>query len=103
MPWKDWLADIAAWILIGVVVLMGTVARVVSEVREGDRKRFLSKRLIWEVPGVIVLVFVTSGISSYMELGQSATAAIGIILGWVGPNIITDVVEAGIIRIRGRR
>lgn len=111
MPWKqlppDWWAEkldeLFLFFSLLSAVVIGTVTKVATEVKEGDREKILSSRLLLDAPAVLMMASVTYGVVEYLDLGAGAAGAIGAVLGYLGPRTAYLLVDALAHRIRGGR
>lgn len=109
MPWKqlppDWWAEridqLFLFLSLLSAVALGTVTKVATEVKEGERDKILSSRLLLDVPAVLMMASVTYGIVEYLGLGAGAAGAIGAVLGYLGPRTAYLLIDALAHRIRG--
>lgn len=109
MPWKnlppDWIAEqierILLYISLVSAVALGTITKVATEVRNGERDKILGSRLLLDLPAVLMMASVAYGAGEFMELGAGATGAIGALLGYLGPRTAYLLINALADRIRG--
>ncbi len=85
------LAMLAATTAAGVV--LGTLTRILDQVREGKRERFWSRMLLVDGLGVLFVILIALGVAEYFRLGQLATVALSVVLGRAGPPLIDHAVE----------
>lgn len=114
MPWRqlppDWMQWLAArmdelmlYMSLVAAVMLGTLTKVAAEVRDGIREKFLSSRLLLDVPAVLMMASVAYGVAEFAELTPGAASAVGCILGYVGPKAASLLIHAVADRIRGGR
>lgn len=89
MPYShlpSWLQALAGALGLSVMgVALGRMAYHAEEVR-AERRKLVSLHLVLEVPIIGAMSLLTWGIGAYFELGVSGVAALGPLLGWMGPR-----------------
>lgn len=109
MPWKhlppDWWAEkLDKLILLASMisaVMLGMITKVAAEVRDGDRDKILSRRLLLDAPAVLMMGAITYGIAEYFGLRAGSAGAVGAVLGYLGPRATYLLIDALAHRIRG--
>lgn len=98
MPWKntppDWIQAALLLLSTALAVSIGTVVRIMDQVREGERSKFWSRRLFVDAIGTVFMILVSAGIAEHLELGLIAACALAAILGRGGPPLIDRAVDA---------
>lgn len=111
MPWKqlppEWWAEKLDELILVISLLsavtLGTVTKVATEVRDGDRDKILSRRLFLDVPAVFMMGAITYGVAEYFNLQAGSAGAVGAVLGYLGPRTAYLLIDALAHRIRGGR
>ncbi len=79
-------------------VLVGTLTRIFDQVREGQRERFFTRRLLVDGLGCLFIILVCLGVAEYFQLQTFATVAVSVLLGRAGPPAIDQMFDAFITR-----
>lgn len=108
MPWKnlppqDWMTLITNFLGLILAGLMGTLSRILDQIAEGERDRVLSKELITDFLGFLLMVVAAAGVSEYFEMGSIATAALAGILCRGGTPMLDVLISSLVTRARGPR
>ncbi|WP_299316224.1 hypothetical protein [uncultured Halomonas sp.] len=109
MPWKQlppewWSAkwdELFLFFSILSAVALGMATKVASEVKDGEREKILSSRLLLDVPAVLMMASVTYGVGEYLDLSTGAVGSVGAVLGYLGPRTAYLLIDALAHRIRG--
>ncbi|MGM0858647.1 MAG: hypothetical protein ACQEW0_16440 [Pseudomonadota bacterium] len=103
MPWRNsgWLQEALLAITLAGAVLMGFIAKITSEIKSGERDKFLTKRLLLDVPALIVMCVIAAGINLWLSLDGWPATAVAVVCGWVGPRGIDIILMAAADRVRG--
>lgn len=106
MPWRNGPGFIQElMLLLGTagVVAMGMLAKIAAEVRDGKRDKFLSAKLWLELPAILVMTLVATGINVWFGLDGWVGNAVAVVCGWSGPRAIDAMIGAIADRVRGGR
>lgn len=103
MPWRNsgWLQEALLAVTLGWAVLMGFIAKVASEIKSGERERFFTRRLLLDVPALIVMCVIAAGLNIWFELDGWPATSVAVICGWAGPRSIDIILMAVADRVRG--
>jgi len=114
MPWKDtswwqslidllsiWWEDALLAASMGVAVMIGLLSKIAHEVKVGQRRRFVTRRLWLDIPALVAMVSVAAGINVYFDLTGWPSSAVGVVCGWLGPRSIDVLLMAAADRVRG--
>ncbi|SNY95555.1 hypothetical protein SAMN04488142_0056 [Halomonas sp. hl-4] len=82
---------------------MGFIAKVASEIKTGERDKFLTKRLLLDVPALVVMCVIAAGLNVWLELDGWPSTGVAVICGWVGPRSIDIILMAAADRVRGAK
>ncbi len=97
MSWKNqpdlWQLVVLA-ISTGIGVLIGTLTRIFDQVREGQRERFFTRRLLVDGLGCLFIILICLGVAEYFALGTLTTVAVSVVLGRAGPPAIDRLFDA---------
>ena len=105
MPWRNsgWLQEALLAVTLGGAVLMGFIAKVASEIKSGERERFFTRRLLLDVPALIVMCVIAAGLNIWLDLEGWPATAVAVICGWAGPRSIDVILMAAADRVRGAK
>ncbi len=103
MPWRNsgFLQEIMLAITLAGAVIMGFVAKILAEIKSGERDRFFTRRLLLDVPAMVVMFAIAAGISERYGLVGWQSSGLGVIAGYVGPRSIAIMLMAVADRVRG--
>lgn len=103
MPWRNsgWLQEAILALFTAGAVVMGLIAKIVHEVKTGEREQFLTRRLWLDVPALIVMIVVAAGLNVWLELEGWPATAVAVVCGWAGPRSIDILLMAVTDRVRG--
>lgn len=102
MQWLVARVDqVLLYLSLVAAVMLGTTTKVATEVRDGDREKFLTSRLLLDAPAVLMMASVSYGIVEYAGLTAGVASAIGCVMGYVGPRAAYLLINAVADRIRG--
>lgn len=103
MPWKnsDLFQELALIVVMSWAVIMGFVAKVAAEVKSGERDKFFTRRLLLDLPALVVMCTVAAGLNVWLELDGWPATAVAVVCGWAGPRSIDIILMAVADRVRG--
>ena len=103
MPWKnsDLFQELMLVIVMGWAVVMGFIAKIAAEVKSGERDKFFTRRLLLDLPALIVMCTVAAGLNVWFELDGWPATAVAVMCGWLGPRSIDIILMAVADRVRG--
>lgn len=104
MPWKDpngWFQEMLVVLTFAGAVAIGFLARTVAEVKTGERDAFFTRRLILDIPALVVMSTIAAGINVWLELPHYPATAVSVVCGYLGPRAIDVLLLAMADRIRG--
>ena len=105
MPWRNsgWFQEALLAITLAGAVLMGFIAKITAEIKTGERDRFLTRRLMLDVPALVVMCVIAAGLNVWLELEGLPSTAVAVICGWLGPRSIDIILMAAADRVRGSK
>lgn len=105
MPWRNsgWLQEALLAATLAGAVIMGFIAKVAAEIKSGERDKLFTKRLLLDVPALIVMCVIAAGLNIWFELDGWPATAVAVVCGWAGPRSIDIILMAVADRVRGAK
>lgn len=85
-PPPDLLQFLLGLLALGFAVLAGSITKIAADVKRGDRHKFWSHQLWFDIPALFMMVAVARGVSVYFEFPPDVAAGVGAFLGYIGPR-----------------
>ena len=103
MPWRNtgWLQEALLAVTLAGAVFMGFIAKIAAEIKSGERDKFFTKRLLLDVPALIVMCVIAAGLNIWFGLDGWPSTSVAVVCGWAGPRSIDVMIMAFADRVRG--
>lgn len=102
MPWRnfpEWMAHSPEWVqwAIGSLAVLtaagvGMMAKIADDVKNGDRDRFWSRKLLLEAPAVGMIALMGWGFAEYFGLSTGQAVGVTTFMGWLGPKTLETAI-----------
>lgn len=103
MPWRNFNPnDILQLLALVLGAITGTTARIMEQIKAGERTKVLSRDLVTDMSGMLLMILVAGGMAEYFEFGVWTTVATASVLSRAGTPVVDLAIRAVIDRIRGK-
>ena len=101
MDWKhfpEWVQFAAGFLILVLAVVVGTATKIATDVRRGDRHKFWSRQLWFDLPALFMMIALARGVATHYDLHPEVAGGLGAFFGYMGPRLVDVVLSVYLTR-----
>lgn len=94
----EWAQFMLGLVSLWFTVAVGAATKIATDVRRGDRHKFWSRQLWFDLPALFMMMALARAVGSHYDLSSDVAGGLGALFGYLGPRMVDVVLSQYISR-----